>query len=51
MLFANEAIRLRRVRSRVTVLSMCRPVHFVNRNEANAMRQKLLSDGYNAIVQ
>ena len=24
---------------------------FVNRNEANAMRQKLLSDGYNAIVQ
>lgn len=24
---------------------------FVNRNDANAMRQKLLSDGYNAIVQ
>jgi len=24
---------------------------FVNRNDANAMRQKLLNDGYNAIVQ
>ena len=24
---------------------------FVNRNDANSMRQKLLSDGYNAIVQ
>jgi cell division septation protein DedD len=24
---------------------------FVSRNDANAMRQKLLSDGYNAIVQ
>ena len=24
---------------------------FANRNDANAMRQKLLSDGYNAIVQ
>jgi cell division septation protein DedD len=24
---------------------------FSNRNDANAMRQKLLNDGYNAIVQ
>jgi cell division septation protein DedD len=24
---------------------------FVNRNDANAIRQRLLSDGYNAIVQ
>ena len=24
---------------------------FVNRNDANAMREKLLKDGYNAIVQ
>ena len=24
---------------------------FANRNDANAMRQKLLNDGYNAIVQ
>jgi cell division septation protein DedD len=24
---------------------------FVSRNDANAMRQKLLNDGYNAIVQ
>jgi cell division septation protein DedD len=24
---------------------------FANRNEANTMRQKLLSDGYNALVQ
>lgn len=24
---------------------------FVNRNDANAMRQKLLNDGYNAVVQ
>jgi cell division septation protein DedD len=24
---------------------------FVNRNDANVMRQKLLNDGYNAIVQ
>ena len=24
---------------------------FINRNDANAMRQKLLNDGYNAIVQ
>jgi len=24
---------------------------FANRNDANAMRQKLLNDGYNAIVE
>jgi cell division septation protein DedD len=24
---------------------------FANRNDANAMRQKLINDGYNAIVQ
>jgi DedD protein len=24
---------------------------FVNRNDANAMRQKLLNDGYNAIIE
>jgi cell division septation protein DedD len=24
---------------------------FVNRNDANAMRQKLLNDGYNAVVE